>query len=248
MERSGSTAGVPHRVTTTSRQALRPSREDDRPCPRIIRPAFTLGGTGGGIAYNREEFDDHRQARPRRQPGQRGPDRRIAARLEGIRAGGRCATRPTTSSSSARIENLDPMGVHTGDSHHRRAGPDPHRQGIPASCATPSIAVIREIGVETGGCNIQFAVNPANGDMVVIEMNPRVSPLLGPGLQGHRLPDRQDRRQAWPSATPSTKSATTSPGKTPACFEPTIDYVVVKIPRFAFEKFPGRPTHAHHLR
>jgi carbamoyl-phosphate synthase large subunit len=133
------------------------------------------------------------------------------------------------------IENVDPMGVHTGDSI----------TVAPALTLTDkeyqimrnaSIAVLREIGVETGGSNVQFAVNPKDGRLIVIEMNPRVS-LLGAGVEGHRLPDRQGRRQAG-GRLHAGRDRTTSPGAT-GLFEPTIDYVVTKIPRFAFEKFPA---------
>ena len=100
---------------------------------------------------------------------------------------------------------------------------------------------MREIGVETGGSNVQFAVSPTDGRMVVIEMNPRVS-RLGAGVEGDRLPDRQDRRQARHRLHARRASNDITGGATPASFEPTIDYVVTKIPRFTFEKFPGRTT------
>ena len=135
------------------------------------------------------------------------------------------------------IENLDPMGVHTGDSI----------TVAPAQTLTDkeyqimrdaSIAVLREVGVDTGGSNVQFAINPDDGRMIVIEMNPRVSRSLGARVEGHRLSDRQDRGQARRRLHAGRACATTSPAaQTPASFEPTIDYVVTKVPRFAFEKF-----------
>jgi carbamoyl-phosphate synthase large subunit len=204
--------------------------------PAIIRPSFTLGGTGGGIAYNREEF-------------------------EGIVRGGLIAS-PTTEVLIEEsllgwkefemevvrdrkdnciiicsIENVDPMGVHTGDSI----------TVAPALTLTDkeyqimrnaSIAVLREIGVETGGSNVQFAVNPKDGRLIVIEMNPRVS----------RSSALASKATGFPIAKVAAKLAVgytldeimnDITGVTPASFEPTIDYVVTKIPRFAFEKFKG---------
>jgi carbamoyl-phosphate synthase large subunit len=104
-----------------------------------------------------------------------------------------------------------------------------------------SIAVLREIGVDTGGSNVQFSVNPADGRMIVIEMNPRVA-FVGAGLQGHGLPDRQGRRQAGRGLHAGRAANDITGGATPASFEPSIDYVVTKIPRFAFEKFPPPTT------
>jgi carbamoyl-phosphate synthase large subunit len=144
------------------------------------------------------------------------------------------------------IENLDPMGVHTGDSitvAPAQTLTDREYQRL----RDQSIAIIREIGVDTGGSNIQFAINPADGEVVVIEMNPRVSPLLRAGQQGHRLPDRQDRRPPGGGLHPRRDHQRHHRGKTPACFEPTIDYVVTKIPRFAFRKIPGQSGGADHL-
>ena len=100
--------------------------------------------------------------------------------------------------------------------------------------------MLREIGVDTGGSNVQFSINPKDGRMIVIEMNPRVSRLVGAGLQGHGLPDRQGRGQAGRGLHLDELKNEITGGATPASFEPIIDYVVTKIPRFAFEKFPGR--------
>ena len=143
------------------------------------------------------------------------------------------------------IENLDPMGVHTGDSI----------TVAPAMTLTDreyqrmrdiGIAVIREVGVDTGGCNIQFAVDPDDGRIIVIEMNPRVSRSSRAGVA--RPPASRSPRSppSSPSATPSTRSPTTSPRRRRRRFEPTLDYVVVKVPRFAFEKFPARRPDADH--
>src|SRR5512140_909153 len=204
--------------------------------PAILRPSFTLGGTGGGIAYNRDEF--------------------VAMLTRGLDLS------PVTSVLVERsvigwkefelevmrdgadnvvivcsIENLDPMGVHTGDSI----------TVAPAMTLTDreyqqmrdaAIAIIREVGVEAGGCNIQFAVNPADGEMLVIEMNPRVS----------RSSALASKATGFPIARMGTKLAIGSTlgelpnditRTTPASFEPVLDYVVVKCPRFAFEKFPS---------
>ena len=204
--------------------------------PLIIRPAFTLGGTGGGIAYNREELEDDRRARPRSLARERSPDRGIAVgwkefEMEVMR------DRADNCVVICSIENFDPMGVHTGDSI----------TVAPAQTLTDqeyqmmrdaSFAVIREIGVETGGSNIQFAVNPDNGRMVVIEMNPRVS----------RSSALASKATGFPIAKIAAKLAVgytldeirnDITRETPACFEPTIDYCVVKVPRFTFEKFPA---------
>jgi len=203
--------------------------------PAIIRPSFTLGGTGGGIAYNREEFDEAVErgldASPIREVL---IDRSVIGWKEYELEVVRDASDNVIIVCS--IENFDPMGVHTGDSitiAPAQTLSDVEYQRM----RDASIAIIREIGVDAGGCNIQFAVNPENGDMLVVEMNPRVSrssalaskatgfPIarvgakLAVGYRLHELPND------------ITKN-------TPASFEPVLDYVVVKIPRFAFEKFP----------
>jgi carbamoyl-phosphate synthase large subunit len=204
--------------------------------PVLIRPSFTLGGTGGGIAYNREELMD------------------ILARGLDLSPVHECLIEESVLGWKefelevmrdladnviivCSIENFDPMGVHTGDSI----------TVAPAQTLTDrefqkmrdaAIAVMREIGVETGGSNVQFAVNPANGRMVVVEMNPRVS----------RSSALASKATGFPIAKIAAKLAVgytldeipnDITKKTPACFEPTIDYVVVKIPKWQFEKFPG---------
>ena len=204
--------------------------------PAIIRPSFTLGGTGGGVAYNKSEFDElvHRGL-------DASPTSEVLVEesiigwkeyeLEVVR------DRADNCIVVCSIENVDPMGVHTGDSI----------TVAPALTLTDkefqimrdaAISVLREIGVDTGGSNVQFAVNPANGKLVVIEMNPRVS----------RSSALASKATGFPIAKIAAKLAVgytldeldnDITGVTPASFEPTIDYVVTKVPRFTFEKFPG---------
>ena len=204
--------------------------------PAIVRPSFTLGGTGGGIAYNREEFEDIvRRGLSESPTSQILIERSLIGwkefELEVMR------DRYDNVVIVCSIENLDPMGVHTGDSI----------TVAPAMTLTDreyqtmrdaAVAIIREVGVDAGGCNIQFAINPRDGEMLVIEMNPRVSrssalaskatgfPIARIGAKlavGYRLDE-----------IPNDITKTT-----PASFEPVLDYVVVKVPRFAFEKFPS---------
>ncbi|MBD2293834.1 carbamoyl-phosphate synthase large subunit [Anabaena sphaerica FACHB-251] len=204
--------------------------------PLIIRPAFTMGGTGGGIAYNKEEFEEMAQVGIDASPvSQILIDQSLLGwkeyELEVMRD---LADNVVIICS---IENLDPMGIHTGDSitvAPAQTLTDKEYQRL----RDMAIKIIREIGVETGGSNIQFAVNPVNGDVVVIEMNPRVS----------RSSALSSKATGFPIAKIAAKLAVgytlnelqnDITKKTPASFEPTIDYVVTKIPRFAFEKFPG---------
>ena len=204
--------------------------------PAVIRPSFTLGGTGGGIAYNKDEFVEMCKRGLDLSPTH---ELLIEESLLGWKEFEMEVVRDRKDNCIivCSIENLDPMGVHTGDSI----------TVAPAQTLTDkeyqimrdaSIAVLREIGVDTGGSNVQFAINPDDGRMIVIEMNPRVSRSLGARVEGDRLPDRQDRRQARRRLHARRAAPTTSPAaQTPASFEPTIDYVVTKVPRFAFEKF-----------
>ncbi|MFL5584916.1 MAG: carbamoyl-phosphate synthase large subunit [Gemmatimonadaceae bacterium] len=202
--------------------------------PAIIRPAFTLGGSGGGIAYNRKEFEETvRRGLDLSPVTQVLVERSVIGWKEfelGVMRDGADNVVIVCS-----IENLDPMGIHTGDSI----------TVAPAMTLTDreyqlmrdaAVAVIREIGVEAGGCNIQFAINPADGEMLVIEMNPRVS----------RSSALASKATGFPIARIGTKLAVgyrldeipnDITGTTPASFEPVLDYVVVKCPRFAFEKF-----------
>src|SRR6201994_1682972 len=204
--------------------------------PVVIRPSFTLGGSGGGIAYNREELTD------------------ILARGLDLSPVHECLIEESVLGWKeyelevvrdlkdnviiiCSIENFDPMGVHTGDSitvAPAQTLTDREYQAM----RDAAIAVIREIGVETGGSNVQFAVNPANGRMTIIEMNPRVS----------RSSALASKATGFPIAKIAAKLAVgytldelqnDITKATPACFEPTIDYVVVKIPKWQFEKFPG---------
>jgi carbamoyl-phosphate synthase large subunit len=204
--------------------------------PAIIRPSFTLGGTGGGVAYNTEEFEEIVRGGLRASPaGEVLIEESVLGwkeyELEVVR------DRNDNCIVICSIENIDPMGVHTGDSV----------TVAPALTLTDkeyqlmrnaAIAVLREIGVDTGGSNVQFAVNPADGKLVIIEMNPRVS----------RSSALASKATGFPIAKVAAKLAVgytldeldnEITGVTPASFEPTIDYVVTKMPRFTFEKFPG---------
>src|SRR5213596_283065 len=204
--------------------------------PLIIRPAFTLGGTGGGIAYNREELDVI---------SARGLDLSpvhevlIEESLVGWKEFEMEVMRDRMDNCVVvcSIENFDPMGVHTGDSitvAPVQTLTDKEYQMM----RDAAFAVIREIGVETGGSNIQFAVNPENGRMVVIEMNPRVSRSSALASKATGFPIAKIAAKLAVGYTlDEIKNDITR--ETPACFEPTIDYCVTKIPRFAFEKFRG---------
>ncbi|WP_353930303.1 carbamoyl-phosphate synthase large subunit [Okeanomitos corallinicola TIOX110] len=204
--------------------------------PLIIRPAFTMGGTGGGIAYNKEEFEIMSQVGIDASPvSQILIDQSLLGwkeyELEVMRD---LADNVVIICS---IENLDPMGIHTGDSitvAPAQTLTDKEYQRL----RDMAIKIIREIGVETGGSNIQFAVNPTNGDVVVIEMNPRVSRSSALASKATGFPIAKIAAKLAVGYTlDEIKNDITK--KTPASFEPTIDYVVTKIPRFAFEKFPG---------
>ncbi|MBD2042562.1 carbamoyl-phosphate synthase large subunit [Microcoleus sp. FACHB-672] len=204
--------------------------------PIIIRPAFTLGGSGGGIAYNQEEFEEMAQAGLDASPTSQ---ILIEQSLLGWKEYELEVMRDLADNVViiCSIENIDPMGIHTGDSitvAPAQTLTDKEYQRL----RDASIKIIREIGVETGGSNIQFAVNPATGEFIVIEMNPRVS----------RSSALASKATGFPIAKFAAKLAVgytlneipnDITKKTPASFEPTIDYVVTKVPRFAFEKFPG---------
>src|SRR5213595_257806 len=204
--------------------------------PAVIRPSFTLGGTGGGIAYNKDEFVEMCKRGLDASPTR---ELLIEQSLRGWKEFEMEVVRDKKDNCIivCSIENLDPMGVHTGDSI----------TVAPAQTLTDkeyqimrdaSIAVLREVGVDTGGSNIQFAVNPDNGEVRIIEMNPRVS----------RSSALASKATGFPIAKIAAKLAVgytldeipnDITKKTPACFEPTLDYVVVKIPKWQFEKFPG---------
>ena len=204
--------------------------------PLIIRPAFTLGGSGGGIAYNQEEFEEISQSGLDASPVSQ---ILIEQSLLGWKEYELEVMRDLADNVViiCSIENVDPMGIHTGDSV----------TVAPAQTLTDkeyqrlrdySIRIIREIGVETGGSNIQYAVNPVDGDVVVIEMNPRVSRSSALASKATGFPIAKFAAKLAVGYTLDEISNDITK-KTPASFEPTIDYVVTKIPRFAFEKFPG---------
>ena len=205
--------------------------------PAIMRPSFTMGGTGGGIAYNREEYFEIIE---------RGLDASPTSQVlveESVLGWKEFEMEVVRDKADnciivCSIENVDPMGVHTGDSI----------TVAPALTLTDkeyqimrdaSLAVLREIGVETGGSNVQFAVNPADGRLVVIEMNPRVSRSSALASKATGFPIAKIAAKLAVGYTLDELENDITGGATPAAFEPTIDYVVTKIPRFAFEKFPG---------
>ncbi|TMH42451.1 MAG: carbamoyl-phosphate synthase large subunit, partial [Betaproteobacteria bacterium] len=204
--------------------------------PVVIRPSFTLGGTGGGIAYNREEFVAICERGFDASPTQ---ELLIEESVLGWKEFEMEVVRDRNDNCIivCSIENLDPMGVHTGDSI----------TVAPAQTLTDkeyqimrdaSIAVLREIGVDTGGSNVQFAINPADGRMVVIEMNPRVSRSSALASKATGFPIAKVAAKLAVGYTLDEIANEVTGGATPASFEPTIDYVVTKVPRFAFEKFP----------
>jgi carbamoyl-phosphate synthase large subunit len=204
--------------------------------PLIIRPAFTLGGTGGGIAYNQEEFEAIARSGLDASPVSQ---ILIEQSLLGWKEYELEVMRDLADNVViiCSIENLDPMGVHTGDSitvAPAQTLTDKEYQRL----RDASIKIIREIGVETGGSNIQFAVNPDTGDVIVIEMNPRVSRSSALASKATGFPIAKFAAKLAVGYTLNEISNDITQ-KTPASFEPTIDYVVTKIPRFAFEKFPG---------
>ncbi|OWT60258.1 carbamoyl-phosphate synthase large subunit [Candidimonas nitroreducens] len=204
--------------------------------PVVIRPSFTLGGTGGGIAYNPEEFEAICRRGLDASPTN---ELLIEESLLGWKEFEMEVVRDRADNCIivCSIENLDPMGVHTGDSI----------TVAPAQTLTDkeyqimrdaSIAVLREIGVDTGGSNVQFAVNPQNGRMIVIEMNPRVSRSSALASKATGFPIAKVAAKLAVGYTLDELRNEITGGATPTSFEPTIDYVVTKVPRFAFEKFP----------
>jgi len=207
--------------------------------PAVIRPSFTLGGTGGGIAYNRQEFEQIVAAGLAASPT---TEVLVEESVLGWKEFEMEVVRDRADNCIivCAIENVDPMGVHTGDSV----------TVAPALTLTDkeyqimrnaSIACLRKIGVDTGGSNVQFAVNPADGRMVVIEMNPRVSRSSALASKATGFPIAKVAAKLAVGYT-LDELANDITRTTPASFEPTIDYVVVKIPRFTFEKFPGTPA------
>ncbi len=211
--------------------------------PTVIRPSFTLGGTGGGIAFNREEFEEIVM---------RGLDASPTAEvlieesvlgwkefeMEVVR------DRKDNCIIVCSIENLDPMGVHTGDSitvAPAQTLTDKEYQRM----RDASIAVLRQVGVECGGSNVQFAISPEDGRMLVIEMNPRVSRSSALASKATGFPIAKVAAKLAVGYTLDELRNEITGGATPASFEPTIDYVVTKVPRFTFEKFPRLQHPAH---
>ena len=209
--------------------------------PTIIRPSFTLGGTGGGIAYNAEEFETICKRGLEASPTS---ELLIEESLIGWKEFEMEVVRDRCDNCIivCSIENLDPMGVHTGDSI----------TVAPAQTLTDkeyqlmrdaSIAILREIGVDTGGSNVQFAIDPKTGRMIVIEMNPRVSRSSALASKATGFPIAKVAAKLAVGYTLDELRNDITGGATPASFEPSIDYVVVKVPRFAFEKFPQADSH-----
>jgi carbamoyl-phosphate synthase large subunit len=204
--------------------------------PVVIRPSFTLGGTGGGIAYNPEEFETICKRGIEASPTN---ELLIEESLLGWKEYEMEVVRDKADNCIiiCSIENLDPMGVHTGDSitvAPAQTLTDKEYQIL----RNASLAVLREIGVDTGGSNVQFSINPADGRMVVIEMNPRVSRSSALASKATGFPIAKVAAKLAVGYTLDELRNEITGGATPASFEPSIDYVVTKIPRFAFEKFP----------
>ncbi len=204
--------------------------------PTVIRPSFTLGGTGGGIAYNSEEFEVICKRGLEASPTN---ELLIEESLLGWKEYEMEVVRDTADNCIivCSIENLDPMGVHTGDSitvAPAQTLTDKEYQIL----RNASLAVLREIGVDTGGSNVQFSINPVDGRMVVIEMNPRVSRSSALASKATGFPIAKVAAKLAVGYTLDELRNEITGGATPASFEPSIDYVVTKIPRFAFEKFP----------
>ena len=204
--------------------------------PTVIRPSFTLGGTGGGIAYNSEEFETICKRGLEASPTN---ELLIEESLLGWKEFEMEVVRDKADNCIivCSIENLDPMGVHTGDSitvAPAQTLTDKEYQIL----RNASLAVLREIGVDTGGSNVQFAINPDDGRMVVIEMNPRVSRSSALASKATGFPIAKVAAKLAVGYTLDELRNEITGGATPASFEPSIDYVVTKIPRFAFEKFP----------
>ena len=209
--------------------------------PMVIRPSFTMGGTGGGIAYNPEEFEEICKRGLDLSPTK---ELLIEESLIGWKEFEMEVVRDRADNCIivCSIENLDPMGIHTGDSitvAPAQTLTDKEYQVM----RNASIAILREIGVDTGGSNVQFAVNPKNGRLIVIEMNPRVSRSSALASKATGFPIAKVAAKLAIGYTLDELRNDITGGATPASFEPSIDYVVTKIPRFAFEKFPAADPH-----
>jgi carbamoyl-phosphate synthase large subunit len=230
--------GTPrHELAHSMEEAFAVQEKLGFPC--IIRPSFTLGGSGGGIAYNKEEFEEIcRRGLDLSPTNELLIDESLIGwkeyELEVVR------DKADNCIIVCSIENLDPMGIHTGDSitvAPAQTLTDKEYQIL----RNAAIAVLRKIGVETGGSNVQFAVNPADGRLVVIEMNPRVSRSSALASKATGFPIARVAAKLAIGYTLDELRNEITGGVTPASFEPTIDYVVTKIPRFTFEKFPQAP-------
>jgi carbamoyl-phosphate synthase large subunit len=209
--------------------------------PMVIRPSFTLGGSGGGIAYNPEEFEEICKRGIDLSPTS---ELLIEESLKGWKEYEMEVVRDKADNCIiiCSIENLDPMGIHTGDSitvAPAQTLTDKEYQLL----RNASIAILREIGVDTGGSNVQFSINPVDGRMVVIEMNPRVSRSSALASKATGFPIAKIAAKLAIGYTLDELRNDITGGATPASFEPSIDYVVTKIPRFAFEKFPAADSH-----
>jgi len=226
---------MPHSILAHNMEQAKEA-QDEIGFPIIIRPSFTLGGSGGGIAYNREEFLEICE---------RGLDASPTSEilLEQSVLGWKEYEMEVVRDHKdnciiiCSIENFDPMGVHTGDSITIAPAltlTDKEYQIM----RNASIAVLREIGVDTGGSNVQFAVNPENGELIIIEMNPRVSRSSALASKATGFPIAKVAAKLAVGYTLDELANEITGGATPASFEPTIDYIVTKIPRFTFEKFP----------
>lgn len=209
--------------------------------PTLIRPSFTMGGSGGGIAYNQEEFDAICERGFAASPTH---ELLVEQSILGWKEYEMEVIRDTQDNCIivCSIENFDPVGIHTGDSitvAPIQTLTDREFQIM----RNASIAVLREIGVDTGGSNVQFALNPKNGEMMVIEMNPRVSRSSALASKATGFPIAKVAAKLAVGYTLAEIKNEITDGQTPASFEPTLDYIVVKIPRFAFEKFPSADDH-----
>src|SRR5438477_3712929 len=227
---SGTRAGIAHNLEEAW------AVQEEVGFPTIVRPSFTLGGSGGGIAYNREEFEDIVSNGIDQSPtGEVLLEESVIGwkefEMEVVR------DKNDNCIIICSIENFDPMGIHTGDSitvAPAQTLTDKEYQRM----RDASIAVLRKIGVDTGGSNVQFALNPLDGRLLVIEMNPRVSRSSALASKATGFPIAKVAAKLAVGYTLDELRNEITGGATPASFEPTIDYVVTKIPRFAFEKFP----------
>lgn len=230
-------SGIAHSMDEAHEVQQRIQKETDSlGFPVVIRPSFTMGGSGGGIAYNREEFEEICKRGLDLSPT---GELLIEESLLGWKEFEMEVVRDRADNCIivCSIENLDPMGVHTGDSitvAPAQTLTDKEYQIL----RNASIAVLREIGVDTGGSNVQFSINPEDGRMIVIEMNPRVSRSSALASKATGFPIAKIAAKLAVGYTLDELKNDITGGATPASFEPSIDYVVTKIPRFAFEKFP----------